>query len=366
MKIIPRKKRQAGIAIFIVLVSILVLAAMAGIFAYNMRVELQLAANSNNESDMEWIGKSGLEYAKRYKVMEESVPGCPAQRFDALNQRWAGGPGCTNDSGGVNDGLTDVPCGDGKFSVKIIDAERKLNINNFANNEAVMTQALIAIGVDAADQPTIIASIQDWIDRDSETHVNGAESEYYQTLDPPYYAKNGPIDDISELQLVKGVTPEILWGPGASNHPAGIFQQQRSVNNLNSGLLPTASGNSSGMNDIFTAISSGRVNINTCSAAALRALGMEDSVAERVISLRAGPDGVDGTDDDAPFDNPGEIVNAGLPQQLAQQFLPYLAVRSTTFEVHVDVQIGQSHRTYIGLMVRTGAKDFQIVSMHWE
>lgn len=364
MKIVPQKKGQDGIAIFIVLVSILVLAAMAGIFAYNMRVEMKLAANSASESDMEWIGKSGLEYAKWYKVMEEGVPGCPAQRFDALNQRWAGGPGCTNDSGGVSDGLTDVPCGDGKFTVKMIDTERKLNINNFANNESIMTEALTAIGVDAADQPTIISSIQDWIDRDSETHVNGAESDYYQTLSPPYYAKNGPIDDISELLLVKGVTSEIFWGPNATNHPAGMFQPRPA--NLNSGLLPNSSANTSGLNDIFTAISSGRVNINTCPPAVFRALGMDEATAQRIVSLRAGPDGVDGTDDDVPFNNPGEIVNAGLPPQLVQQFLPYLTIRSTTYEVRVDVDIGQSHRTYVGLMVRTGAKDFQIVSMHWE
>ena len=63
MKITLRHKPD-GIAIFIVLVSILVLGSMAGIFAYNMRIETKLAMNSNNEAEMEWLGRSGVELAR--------------------------------------------------------------------------------------------------------------------------------------------------------------------------------------------------------------------------------------------------------------------------------------------------------------
>src|SRR5207248_8062397 len=38
------------------------------------------------------------------------------------------------------------------------------------------------------------------------------ESNYYQTLNPPYNAKNGPLDSLDELLLVKGVTPQLLYG----------------------------------------------------------------------------------------------------------------------------------------------------------
>ena len=85
--------------------------------------------------------------------------------------------------------LKDVEIGNGKFSVTIVDTERKFNINLALGNDAVLQQAMILIGVDAAEIPTIIASIQDWIDKDDDTHVNGAESEYYQGLNPPYVAK---------------------------------------------------------------------------------------------------------------------------------------------------------------------------------
>src|SRR5579883_3038289 len=251
MKITLCRKSQDGIAIFIVLVSVLVLASMAGIFAYNMRVETKLAMNSNNETEMEWLGRSGVELARYVLGQELAQPG-PAQRFDALNQKWAGGQGETNDTlAGIT--MTDVPLGNGKFSVKISDAERKLNINTVANNQAIMTQALTAMGVDASEIPTITSSIQDWLDADDETHVNGAESDYYMTLDPPYRAKNGPIDDLSELLLVKGVTPDIYWGPNSTNHQAGVFQGHHTATTPLS-LASMSPMISMGMVDVFTPI----------------------------------------------------------------------------------------------------------------
>ena len=49
----------------------------------------------------------------------------------------------------------------------------------------------------------------DWIDPDNNQHVGGAESDYYESLDPPYQAKDGPMDDLSELLLVRGITGSI-------------------------------------------------------------------------------------------------------------------------------------------------------------
>ena len=63
----------------------------------------------------------------------------------------------------------------------------------------------------------IAAAIIDWIDQDDNTE-SGAETDYYATLDPPYAAKNGPFDTIEELLLVKGVTPEILYGEDANRN----------------------------------------------------------------------------------------------------------------------------------------------------
>ena len=93
---------------------------------------------------------------------------------------------------------------------------------------------------------------------------------------------------------------------------------------------------------------------------------MDESSAQHLISMRAGPDGVDGTEDDVPFNNPGEINNVGLPNQIVQMFLPYLTVRSSTFEVTVDVTVGQSSRRYHALVLRNSPRDIQILSFNWE
>ena len=56
-------------------------------------------------------------------------------------------------------------------------------------------------------------SILDWLDPTSDTpRTDGAKDDYYSSLSPPYHCKNGPIDSLEELLLVKGVTPQLLFG----------------------------------------------------------------------------------------------------------------------------------------------------------
>src|SRR5437660_7264551 len=50
-------------------------------------------------------------------------------------------------------------------------------------------------------------SILDWIDpRTTQPRSSGAKDTYYMTLSPPYHCKNGPLDSLEELLLVKGMT----------------------------------------------------------------------------------------------------------------------------------------------------------------
>jgi DNA uptake protein ComE-like DNA-binding protein len=58
----------------------------------------------------------------------------------------------------------------------------------------------------------IADSILDWIDPDDDPRTSGAESSYYLSLSAPYKAKNGPLNSLDELLLVKGVTPDLLYG----------------------------------------------------------------------------------------------------------------------------------------------------------
>src|SRR5207247_5416817 len=87
---------RAGIALVIVMICIFVLTVLAAGFAYSMKVETKLARNANYETELLWLGRSGVEYA-RYILAEQFR--CPMEPYIALNQIWAdgaGGPCSTN------------------------------------------------------------------------------------------------------------------------------------------------------------------------------------------------------------------------------------------------------------------------------
>ena len=350
---------EKGIALVIVMISIFVLAILAGGFAYSMKVETRLAANANNEAELEWLGRSGVEYA-RWILAEQAK--CGMEPFDSLSQTWAGGPGTICASNGpLSEVQHEVTLGNGTFTWKITDLDRKININ--VATDQLLQQALIHMGADPGEYPPIVGSILDWIDPDENTHVQGAETEYYQGLNPPYEAKNGPIDDLSEMLMIKGISPEIYWGTYSTNPPPGIVQQR--LAQAGAGSMPNAY--TAGLADIFTPISSGRVNVNTASLTVLQVLLNGDDIsAQNIIKMRSGQDGIDGTDDDLPLRNVGELVNAGLNYQAVQQLSRYCDVRSRAFEVEIDAQIGGYHRHFVGVLGRNNPRDIQILSFYWK
>jgi hypothetical protein len=64
----------------------------------------------------------------------------------------------------------------------------------------------------------IADAILDWIDEDDEPREYGAEADYYANLQPPYAPKNGPLDTVEELLLVRGVLPQLLFGADANRN----------------------------------------------------------------------------------------------------------------------------------------------------
>ena len=341
-----------GIALIMVMCAIFVLSALAAGFVLSMKVETRLAYNANSEQQLLWLGRSGVELA-RY-VLSQHPPGEP---YDSLNQKWAGGSGSLSESNSVLSSLSlnNYPVGDGTVSIKIIDLERKVNINTAS--ATTIQQALTLMGVDANDISVVSDSILDWIDSDDLPRVAGAESDYYQGLAVPYYAKNAPIDDLSELLLVKDVTPEMYWGGNAGNHTPSVFQHKLG--------LGTAPGQTPdypfGLVEIFTPFSSGKININTANANVLQMIpGVDAAMADAIIKQRAGPDGVDGTEDDISFNSPGQLGGFGIQDTSACD------TRSHTYEVHATAQIGEFKREYVAILARTSGTDIQVLSFYWK
>ena len=75
--------------------------------------------------------------------------------------------------------------------------------------------------VDIAD------AILDWIDEDDNPREYGAEFDFYSGLDPPYSPKNGPLETVEELLLVRGVTPDLLFGRDINRNGMIDMQEQQ-------------------------------------------------------------------------------------------------------------------------------------------
>jgi DNA uptake protein ComE-like DNA-binding protein len=101
--------------------------------------------------------------------------------------------------------------------------------------------------------------------------------------------------------------------------------------------------------DLITTFSDGRVNINTASAETMQALGMDDNLVAVIKDFRSGPDGEEGTEDDAAFESVSEIVSKlnsakGLTavQQAALTSLinqGFLSVQSRSFSLQIETKI---------------------------
>jgi general secretion pathway protein K len=363
---LPSRPSQQGIALIIVMISIMVLTVLAAGFAYSMKVETKLARNANSEAELEWLGRSGVEYARW--VLANSMLD-PSQPWDSLDQPWATGSGWL---GPTNSPIAEVQnpftLGRGTATWKIVDLERKFNINAPEPVlQQVLPQALTLMGDSPGDATAIVNSILDWIDTDEQPHVEGAETEYYQTLTPPYGAKNGPLDDISELLLIKGMTPEIYYGMSATNYQPSYYSQQRTRFGQQAAPMPAATV---GMTDLFTPLSDGKVNINTASAEVLQLLpGVDPMIAEAIINGRAGQADVTAPGMIGPYRSVGDLQRLPeLPRggPLINTISQFCDTRSKTFQVQVDADVGGYKRTFYAVLGRNNQRDVQILSFYWK
>jgi general secretion pathway protein K len=104
----------------------------------------------------------------------------------------------------------------------------------------------------------IVNSVKDWLDSgddEATTGLSGAESSYYEEQDPPYASRNGPIEDLNELLLIKGITPQLYYG---TENATGLANYM------------TVHGLAVGAGTTFNY--PGRININTADIPVLTAL----------------------------------------------------------------------------------------------
>ncbi|HXM84119.1 MAG TPA: type II secretion system minor pseudopilin GspK [Burkholderiales bacterium] len=103
--------------------------------------------------------------------------------------------------------LPPVPVDNGELAGQIDDQQGAFNLNNLVRNGAVSPPHLAQFRrlLQILGLPDVAGSLVDWLDADNEPQPQGgAESDYYQGLQPPYLAANQPLTDVAELALVRG------------------------------------------------------------------------------------------------------------------------------------------------------------------
>ena len=188
-----------GLLWCLVLLSLVVVGVL-----HTARMDLMVQKNYGDRIQAHYLALAGIEKTKALLFQ------------DAFDRRHS----ARNHSGDLYDSekqFHDVPFANGTFSVfrrarpdegegiiyGIGDEECRLNVNT-----APAEQFTNLVNM----TPDVIAAIMDWRDADNDVTPGGAESDYYMSLQPPYLPRNGPLQTVRELLMVRGITSDLLLG----------------------------------------------------------------------------------------------------------------------------------------------------------
>lgn len=218
-----RGTRRPGMVLLVVLVVIALLALAALGFSEWMLAEREAAELSFRQLQARACAESGLEWARSFLSQDRQTQDEAGGWYDNPEQF----RGVL-----VREGL--LPRDRGRFTIVaprqedgrwsgirfgLEDESGRLNLNTLLLADRVQEGAArqILMGLPGMTED-IADAILDWIDPDPEPRQYGAEAEYYAALNPPYAPKNGPPETIEELLLVRGVTPQLLFGADANRN----------------------------------------------------------------------------------------------------------------------------------------------------
>jgi general secretion pathway protein K len=92
--------------------------------------------------------------------------------------------------------------------VRIYDHAGKINLRNLTEDRLrALLERMLETEEDDADEDQIeelLAAWGDWLDADDGIRVDGAEEEYYLSLDPPYLPRQGQLETVEEILLIRG------------------------------------------------------------------------------------------------------------------------------------------------------------------
>ena len=153
----------------------------------------------------------------------------------------------------------------GVVRAEYIPENSKLNVNFATPPE--LTTLLLALGVNPNQAPAIVAGILDW----RAGTPGGSFSEfdqYYLSLTPSFRARHASLQEIEELLLVRGITPDLFYGSYTRD--------------ADGRLIPHA-----GLRDCLSVYGSdGALDVNTVTPEVMLAVGVAPDTAAAIVALR--------------------------------------------------------------------------------
>lgn len=145
-----------------------------------------------------WAARAGVE-AVIARLQEEAGAATPLGSRSLLSSL------AQDASGRLSNASWRTEHDDAEFGATLgpADVDARLNVNTLTFDDLMLLPDMTE---DLAE------AILDWIDADDETRTQGAELGDYAGLAVPYVPRNGPIVDLRELELVRGVRPEYVRG----------------------------------------------------------------------------------------------------------------------------------------------------------
>jgi general secretion pathway protein K len=276
---------RRGVAILIAIAVVAVLLTTGLELNRRIRGAVSQAVLSKERVTLSEMAASGVQAAMVMLINDRKD-----NDTDTLQEDWA-------DPEKVAEMMQLIPFDDGHVDVHISDERGKIQVNalvkfpegrQFVAVQRTLWERLLERvnslfanpqDLDLNEKPEIdssmiINSLKDWMDSgddDATTGLSGAESDYYESLDPPYSCKNGPFDSLGEIALVQGITPALFAGVGGV---AGLSSMLTVL-----GATPIGDGQ-------FTF--DGKINISTADVTVLAALlPSEDAdLAEALADFR--------------------------------------------------------------------------------
>jgi general secretion pathway protein K len=237
-----------GIALILVILMMSIIVAVTIAFNRSTRYEIYDAANLSDTIRLLYVAKTGFSVGEAILLVDKTG-------FDALTDEWAD----TELISATSERLFTQ----GNFQLRVEDETGRININKLVVGAAfnpdikeLLTRllGLPEFRLEPEKVAEIVESIKDWLDKDEDVTGSGAENTHYATLEKAYPCKNGPLDCIEEILMIKGITPELFYGTKES--PA--------------------------LRDCLTIYGDGKININTAPKMILRVLAQ--NISEEAVN----------------------------------------------------------------------------------